>query len=332
MFAHNEESSIALLLRDLANQTLLRDRKADRIANVRICVLCNGCKDGTVDKASVAIKEEEILSGVSELYDFQQGGKARTWNRFVEELPSDFDCIVFMDGDIRLPDSEALKNLIEELEVTDACAVTSEPRKNLACLRRKPLLYRAAKTIVRKHVDGPICGQLYAVKASEIRGIRLPVPCLVDDGFLSACLITGLFLHQGTPERVRASHKVWHLFEPPSSFREFFRHDVRMALGVELNAALYTDLWAAESLEERFALLTQFAGSEGIEQSISNHLLSPEKSALKRRGVMKRAFGNNEEGIAGRLARFPLRFVHGIYMALVRRRARHLFRQRQFEW
>lgn len=329
IFAHNEEAGIGTLLEDLARQSILLHAHI----KVRVHVLCNGCSDDTVARATEVVKSSKALSVIASVPNFAEGGKAKTWNRFVTEMPLDSVFVIFMDGDIHIPDTRTLENLLKDLETDGAsAAATSRPRKSMAKLRRSPLLRFATSAIGRPHRDGPICGQLYIVRSSEVRCIRLPVPCLVEDGFLSACVITGLFSHEGVASRVKASSHAWHYFDPPTSFREFFQHDVRLALGVELNAALYSDLWAANSIEARLVLLRAFAQSDGIEQSIATHLSVPNRSALKRRNVFKVARGDRSEPLQRKFVRFPIRFAHGLYMEVVRRRARRLFRERCFQW
>lgn len=329
VFAHNEEESIGFLLADLSRQTLLG--YAD--TNLRIRVLCNACRDQTVAVAQEAIKATRSLSGITLVDDFEQGGKSRTWNRFVSELPDNSDFCIFIDGDIRLPDGDALRGLLNDLGNSKAVAVTSRPLKDVRKLRRKPLLRAAASSISREHKDGPICGQLYAAQTNALRQIRLPVPCLVEDGFLSACLITGLFSHPAKRERVKASPMVSHYFEAPGSLQEFFNHDVRLALGRELNAALYSDLWAAQSIPERVALLQQFSESRGIERSVDEHFKHPERSALTSSIVLRQltAVGNTDK-FYRKILRFPFKLLHCFYKITVNQRAKRLFTKHQFQW
>ena len=329
IFAHNEEDSIEFLIDDLARQSLLKQLGI----KLRIRILCNGCTDLTVPIVRDSIAIRPPLVPITVVDDFKEGGKSRTWNRFIDELPDNSDFIIFIDGDIRIPDADALLNLLEDLLQSDAVAVTSRPLKDLHKIRRNPLLRAVATLIGSVHRDGPICGQLYSVKSEAVRQIRLPVPCLVEDGFLSACIVTSLFTDQGQPARVKASSRVSHYFETPGTLREFFHHDVRLALGVELNAALYSDLWAAESIQARVVILRQFAESSGIDRSIDEHMKHPEKRALIGKKIFSRKLlGNRGESFPEKTLRFPFRLAHSLYMAQVRNRARILFNERRFNW
>jgi hypothetical protein len=325
VFAHNEEATIAGFLADLSGQSLLS--KGD--VSVRISVLCNGCSDRTEDAARRAMSGSDALHSATRIFAFSEPGKARTWNRFIESLDSDSDYVIFADGDIRISGHTLLEDLLEDLRANDAVAVTSRPIKKLGHIRWNVPLRLAAKLIARPHRDGPIAGSLYAAKAESVRRIRLPVPCLVEDGFLSACLVTGLFSHDGEPERVKASSRASHQFEAPGTLREFFKHDVRLALGSELNAALFTDLWAAGTEQARIEVLEEFSQSRGIEESIAQHLRHPERSALRGGAkIWERGVGR----FTTRVIKLPIRVLYACYMWLVKREARRLFRSRKFHW
>ncbi len=328
IFAHNEERNLAALIDDLARQTLIWDPNTE----LQIRILCNACRDKTVLVAKRALLSRAQLIPIAAVDDLAEGGKSRTWNRYVSQLRDDSDSAVFMDGDIRISDADALSNLVEDLLQSDGVAVTSRPLKDLRRLRRRPLLRTATSLTGRDHRDGPIAGSLYAIETRALRQIRLPVPCLVEDGFLSACLVTGLFACQGQPERVRASRRVCHYFEPPGSLREFFRHDVRLALGAELNAALYTDLWQAESVSNRIEMLHQFSVSFGIDHSIDEHLKHPERSALRWKNLFSPMDVSNKDGFFSTALRLAFRFGHLLYMAVVFHRSRKLFAERRFRW
>jgi len=328
IFAHNEERSIGDLLADLDRQTLLQHPRA----SLRIRILCNGCTDQTAEVACRAISASDHLGPITRVDDFERGGKSLTWNRYVSELPGDADVVIFVDADIRVRDTAVFFNLFDELQHSEALSVTSRPVKRVDAIRWNPLLRMAAVLMTPAHRDGPICGQLYAVRASAIRHIRLPVPCLVEDGFLSACLVTGLFTVPGEPEQVKASSLASHEFQAPGTFREFFRHDVRLRLGCEMNAAMYSDLWAAKSADERLEILTQFAASEGISRSLDEHERHPERSALAWRSPLRGFRENGRRNAFKSVLKLPFRFAHFVYMEAVRRRAVRLFRQRQFQW
>ena len=328
VFAHNEENAIADLLADLDCQTLVKDPNTE----LRIRILCNGCSDRTSEVAVHAVTNSTHLHPITVVNNFEAGGKALTWNRFVTELPDNSQFVLFIDGDIRIRDSATLSNLLEDLQRSDAVAATSRPIKDLRRIRWKPSLRMAAEFIVRQHKDGPISGQLYAVKSEAVRQIRLPVPCLVEDGFLSACLGTGLFSHPGQPERVKASLRASHYFETPGSLREFFEHDVRLSLGCEFNAALYSDLWAAETVKDRIALLSSFSQSSGIDRSLDEHERHPERSALNRKSILSGTWSSDRENMMMKLMKLAFRVLHSLYMESVRRRAMQLFKERRFQW
>ncbi len=328
VFAHNEENTIEMLLGDLARQSIISNLETE----VRISILCNGCSDSTVSIARRSVTKIGGLCKTTTIYDYGEAGKSRTWNRFVENINNRSQYIIFMDADIRINDVDALLNLVIELQQNNTVAVTSRPIKNTHHLRWNPILRTATILTARSHKNGPIAGHLYIVKADAVKNIYLPVPCLVEDGFLSACFITGLFSHQGRPQLVKASRYVSHFFNTPGSLREFFYHDVRLALGCELNAALYSELWAANSIEKKQKLLYRFAHSSGIDRAINEHLVHQERSALKSKIDYYELIGNKKDSLFKRLLRFPFSILHYFYMSAVYYRARGLFEDRKFQW
>ena len=56
----------------------------------------------------------------------------------------------------------------------------------------------------------------YAARTDSLSDILLPNPCLVEDGFLAACLVTGLFEHEPDEELVLAAPDVFHRYEERS--------------------------------------------------------------------------------------------------------------------
>jgi hypothetical protein len=327
VFVHNEEHTVGRCLQDLREQQLRGE------VELRVFVLCNGCTDASV---SVARRAAEAWAGLTdrsiEVLDLPEPGKSRTWNRFVELADDDqADVAVCVDGDIRMRGVTALVDLVGELRDPSISAAVSRPVAVFPreAPRHLPRLFENTKT---EHADGAIVGSFYAARMDRLREIRLPVPCLVEDGFLAACLITDLFSQDGEHRLVRASKRVSHEFEAPTSVAAFFRHSVRVVLGTEMNAALFTPLWAAPTREARRDLLRGFARGEGLDEAFRIH---DRQISSRHFGTTRfwRDFAEETLGdVRGSPRKAPLRLAKRAYLGAVRARAWKLFRERTFVW
>jgi glycosyltransferase involved in cell wall biosynthesis len=173
IFAHNEARRIGASLASLP---------LDR-ADTRFHVLVNGSTDDTADIARAA------LSGRSNavVHDLAQGGKARTWNRFVHDIGEVHDACIFMDGD-----AEIAAGSFDAL----AAALAAHPSANAAAAMplngRRAAAYRA-----QIKAEGGLFGDLYALSGAFVaeiraRGVRLPEDLIGDDGLICAWAMTGL--------------------------------------------------------------------------------------------------------------------------------------------
>lgn len=167
VLAHNEEAHIGACLASLPN-------------NVPVHVVVNGSRDGTAELARRS-------PGVT-VHEFELGGKARSWNRFVFDVLDAFaEATVFVDGDaIVAPGSLAAL----------AAALASNPQANAAAALplngRKAANYR--ETTLRDH---GLFGDLYAVRGAflsrmKAADIRLPDDLIGDDGLIAALAKTDL--------------------------------------------------------------------------------------------------------------------------------------------
>lgn len=168
VLAHNEEARIGICLRSLVGQP------------GEIHVVVNGSRDRTAEIA-------RGFAGVI-VHEYAQGGKSRSWNRFVlDETQTFADVHVFVDGDAVIAPGavQALADALLADSHANACA-------GLPLNGRKVAAYRAA--VVRDH---GIFGDLYALKGSflarmKARAIRLPDDLIGDDGLIGALAKTDL--------------------------------------------------------------------------------------------------------------------------------------------
>ena len=174
VLAHNEEARIAACLNSLP----LGEK------DVAIHVLVNGSNDAT---AAIAGGVAAAARNVT-VHIFREGGKARSWNRFLfDELDGFHDTHIFVDGD-----AEIVPGSIEALKL----ALKAKPRANAASglpmNGRKMAYYQQAMR--REH---GLFGDLYAVRGDFLQRmkqgyIRLPDDVIGDDGLICAMAKTDL--------------------------------------------------------------------------------------------------------------------------------------------
>ncbi|MGB3472659.1 MAG: glycosyltransferase [Erythrobacter sp.] len=169
VLAHNEERRIARCLASLP----LRD------AGIYVHVVVNGSTDRTAEIA-------REFAGV-QVHEYKQGGKSRSWNRFVLDEVDPAGAYILVDGDAEITPG-SIDALIEALDVNPhANAVAGMPRNG-----RGANAYRAA--MIR---DNGLFGDLYALRGSFVErmrasGIRLPDDLIGDDSLIGALAKTDL--------------------------------------------------------------------------------------------------------------------------------------------
>lgn len=238
LLAHNEEDGIARTLSDLLSQDLW----AVTEHRVEMIVVVNGSWDRTADIARETLAASSV-STQSRVEELEKAGKGNAWNRLVHEF-SRADCglLILVDADIRIPQAEALRTMVETLiAAPDAAACVDEPRKDFDSVRMNPLMRRLSASASRAALRGPpkLCGQLYAARAEALRDIFLPEPLLVEDGFIKAMLVTNGFREAEQPARLVRAPGIYHLYEPEPDRRAVFKHEKRILIGTLCNYRLF---------------------------------------------------------------------------------------------
>lgn len=174
IFAHNEARRIGKCLASLP---------LDR-PGTQFHLLVNGSTDGT---ATVAAQWAARHANVT-AHDWAEGGKSRSWNRFVFDVLSTVpDVLVFMDGD-----AEIAAGSIDAL----VAALNAAHRINAAA--GLPLNGRRHRAYQRQlRADGGLFGDLYALDGGFVQrlrdqNIRLPDDLIGDDGLVAALAMTNL--------------------------------------------------------------------------------------------------------------------------------------------
>lgn len=194
VFAHNEQRLIGSCLDSLP----LDD------PSIAVAVVVNGSTDGTA--AIVRSYEDRVVR----LVEYAEGGKSRSWNRFILDEAPRAGTFVFVDGDARvLPGSvEALAGCLRENPAANA--VAGMPRNG-----RRAAEYRR---LLRK--EGGLFGDLYALSGAFVErlrasGLRLPEDLVGDDSLIGALAHTDLGGDADwEDERVMACEEAGFLCEP----------------------------------------------------------------------------------------------------------------------
>lgn len=171
VLAHNEERRIAACLDSLPLGG----------AGVRVVAVVNGSSDATAE-----IVRSYGDRGV-ELVEYAEGGKARSWNRFILDHAPQAATYVFVDGD-----AELVPGSVAALE---RC-LAANPRANAASA--PPMNGRnAAHYRKLMAAEAGLFGDCYALSGSFVErlresGIRLPDDLVGDDGLIAALAHTDL--------------------------------------------------------------------------------------------------------------------------------------------
>jgi glycosyltransferase involved in cell wall biosynthesis len=174
VLAHNEEARIATCLASLP----LGD------PGVAIHVVVNGSTDAT----AAIVKEIAVQVPNLDLHIYEEGGKARSWSRFLfDELAVLHDVHVFVDGD-----AEVIPGSIAALAAT----LTQNPQANAASALPMNGRNVAAYQQGLREEHG-LFGDLYALTGDFLHrmkagGIRLPDDLIGDDGLICALAKTDL--------------------------------------------------------------------------------------------------------------------------------------------
>ncbi|NEY90542.1 glycosyl transferase group 2 family protein [Tabrizicola oligotrophica] len=251
VFAHDEGPGIAAMVARLLAQDLTG-------LDARLLVLANGCHDDTAARARAA---------GAEVAELAEGGKSRTWNRFVHDLSRpDAGVLVFVDADIDFDAPDSLRRLALGLAARPALWVlNSQPVKDIVA---RPEGLSAMDRLIAAAGGGlddwktAICGQLYAMPAARSRSLHLPIGLPVEDGFLRAMVLTDALTGPEDFSRIDGLDGLSHTYASERTLPALIRHQTRIVIGSALNFAAF-DTLRALAPEARRPALAAAAADEG---------------------------------------------------------------------
>lgn len=211
VLAHNEERRIATCL-----ESLLADDPA-----LWVHVVVNGSTDRTAQIASAFAQGRPNLR----IHDYREGGKARSWNRFLfDDLTAFSDTHVFVDGD-----AQVAPGSVAALAATLRAHPHANAASGLPLNGRNVEAYRAGLS-----AEHGMFGDLYALRGDflarmKARGLRLPVDLIGDDGLIGALAKTDLGPESAWDEsRLLPCPEAGFLCEPANLARPWtLRHQYR---------------------------------------------------------------------------------------------------------
>jgi glycosyltransferase involved in cell wall biosynthesis len=299
ILARNEEAGIAQLIEDLGEQSLLTDGRI----SVHVHVVANGCTDRTADAARRAFAAPPFvnLEAGSSVHELERTGKSNAWNTFVHEVvPESSDYLLFLDGDIRIPDRNSLKRVIERLTASpEAVVAVDRSVKDIELENPDGIVEKLIKLATGTAHDTrtAIAGACYCARFSEVRRIWMPIGLPGEDGFLRAMLLTSNFEHEERLERLVFVEDAYHVFESMRDLGGVIRHNVRLAIGTTVNILLF---WHFMELRKKNLDIAEYVRARNVsdpdwvndltrDRLTTNYFpLEPRFLSRRLRGVMSR--------------------------------------------
>jgi glycosyltransferase involved in cell wall biosynthesis len=265
VLAYNESASIAVTIRSIAAQSLLRRLPPECAAAEIVCVP-NGCTDDTADVARRAfdgVRADGLDPRVTcRVEAIAEGGKTNAWNEFVHRIsdPS-ADYLVLMDGDVRAGEERALENLVSSLRAApDAFLSTPRTVKHIELTGPRNLREFLSVHIGRmtRSRPGGFAGCLYCARGPLLRRIWFPRGMVGDDAFLHGMVVTELCRSKERLERLVRAPDSTVVFEAYTGVAKMYRALRRQAVIRGMDAVLWGFLWehvgekdAGELIRER---------------------------------------------------------------------------------
>ncbi len=238
--AWNEEGSLPTTLESLFRQSVFAKLGARR-RRCEIFCIANGCTDRTVEVARevfarMADEHPHAETFSARVVEIEEPGRSNAWNRFVHDFSApEARFICLMDADIIFHERDTLLSLVETLEVdTHASVSTGRHYKDITFKKNKSLRDRLslATSAMTGTIEGGFSGQLYCLRASVVRNIRLPRDLVAnDDGFLKAVICTGFLTDKLDTTRIANAPDAAIIYEAYVSLRDVLNNQKRQMIG-----------------------------------------------------------------------------------------------------
>lgn len=239
--ARNEESSIALALESILNQSVFRDAKNLKLES-ELIVIANGCTDRTIEVTAdffEKARREFPADGSVRLRieTVPEAGFANAWNLLAHTYSrSDADFIFFVNADIVIDQPDAFDQMLRRLQRDYAMRVISPAgRKHIEAAKCKTLCDRLNLAVTRfteKNQTAQVRGHCFCARAAAMRTVWLPkrFPGAVD-GCFKRLIINDLASAPDNPARIGLAANVSYTFEAYRSFRDIYFRRVRLFVG-----------------------------------------------------------------------------------------------------
>ncbi|MEN9566591.1 MAG: hypothetical protein RLZZ69_1787 [Cyanobacteriota bacterium] len=246
ILAYNESDSIAILLKSLCQQSLLTS--LNKGFSIEIIVVPNGCSDNTAliahNTLKTLLQENDRALCNWQVCEVKEAGKSNAWNLFIHQFAApDADFFCLMDADIQLSDRYTLEKMLEVLvENPEYWIAIDRPIKDIELKENKSWLDKLSIAVSKSSNAGQlyICGQLYCGRAEPLRNMWMPAGLPVEDGFLTQMVISENFTLENPTfaKRIVRVAEASHIFEAYTNPFKLINHEVRVVVGIVINAFL----------------------------------------------------------------------------------------------
>ena len=239
--AWNEESSIALALESILNQSIFRNAKSLDL-ETELIVIANGCTDRTVEVTEDFFKKarREFPEGGPvrlRLEVVPEAGFANAWNLLAHTYSRpDADYIYFVNADIVIDQPDAFEQMLRGLQKNYAMKVISPVgRKHIEAAKCKGLFDRLNLAVTRfteRNQTAQVRGHCFCARATAMRAVWLPkrFPGAVD-GCFKRMIVNDMAAAPDNPARIGIAQNASYTFEAYRTFRDIYFRRVRLFVG-----------------------------------------------------------------------------------------------------
>ena len=256
ILAYNEAENLKLTLDSLFSQSIFSDIEIDqsnRIDQIEVCVVANGCSDDTAQIASEYFesrsKSHSKSGGQPELVtvveDIATAGKSNAWNVYIHQVSmASLDYILMIDADIEFNQTETIRNSLKALlQDSAASVVVDTPLKSLHKKQHKSWIDQVSLKVSKDYLDTNlgIAGSFYCAAASCLRQVWMPIGLPGEDGFLKSMILTDMFRQDVDPNKLIRAENASHYYVPDDRLTAIYRRELRSIMGTAINCYITWD-------------------------------------------------------------------------------------------